>query len=134
MNNEMSSRIRIVGFFMTCAMVFYHCPVLDASYSIGVIDTKVNEFISYMFTTMGGLVMSYFFAVTGFLLFHGLSFQNYFMKMKRRIFSLLIPYILWQCIITILNVCQQQYVFSLNDFLSRTFGFLMWPIVFSSII
>lgn len=71
--------------------------------------------------------MSYFFCVTGFLLFNNLSFENYPIKIKKRVFSLLVPYILWQIITIMIDILQGQYVFRLNDFLTRTFCFTMWP-------
>lgn len=72
--------------------------------------------------------MSYFFALTGFLLFDKLTFRTYGKKMYKRVFSLLIPYILWQILTAIKVTIQGTYVFSLPVFIKDIFFFKMWPI------
>lgn len=127
LRREISAKIKTMGFFMTCAIVCYHCPGFDATYSAGNWDTRINALLEHFFYQMGFVAMSYFFAVTGYLLFSNYSIKDYPAKMKRRVFSLLIPYLLWQCIITGIDVLQQQSVFSFQDFLIRTFGLIQWP-------
>lgn len=127
MNEKMSNKMKILGFLMTCLMVFYHCPVIDMEYAFNVYDLAIDDFITHMVSAIGVLVMSYFFTVTGFLLFQRLNLKNYKDKLKRRMHSLLIPYILWQCIITVIDILQKQYVFEVRDFLTRTFALQMWP-------
>lgn len=122
-----SAKIKSLGFLMTCAMVCYHCPGFDATYSIGNWDTRLINLIEHFFYQMGYVSMSYFFAVTGYLLFTNYKINDYPVKMKRRVFSLLIPYVIWQCIITGIDVLQKQYIFSLKDFLVRTFALVPWP-------
>lgn len=128
MNQKVSERIKILGFVMTCFMVFYHCAASDASSAVNAIDGSFNRLISYDFDKMGVLVMSHFFAVTGFLLFNNLNMKNYPKKIKRRVFSLLIPYVTWQVIIAIKLVLQGKYIFSLKDYLYTTFGLVAWPL------
>ena len=128
MNQKVSEKIKILGFLMTCFMVFYHCGALDNSYALNATDAGFNTFSSYIFDAMGKLVMSYFFAVTGFLLFRNLNLKNYPIKIKRRVFSLLIPYVTWQVIVTLKLVLQGKYIFSLQDFLCKTFFLVMWPL------
>lgn len=127
-NRGISAKIKTLGFFMTCAMVCYHCPGFDNVYAIGKLDANINSLIAYFFQQMGFVVMSHFFAVTGYLLFKDFKMKDYPAKIKRRLFSLLIPYILWQCIIAVIDTIQKQYVFSLTDFLRRTFCLEMWPL------
>lgn len=127
-NRDISAKIKTLGFFMTCAMVCYHCAGFDDVYAIGPLDASINSLIEYFFYQMGFVVMSHFFTVTGYLLFKDFKITDYPAKIKRRIFSLLIPYILWQCIIAVIDIMQKQYVFSLADFLRRTFCLEMWPL------
>lgn len=54
--------------------------------------------------------------------------EQLFEENKKRIFSLLIPYVLWQCIIVVIDIVQKQYVFSMPDFLNKTFCLVAWPI------
>ncbi len=113
---------------MTCFMVFYHTGGPEGSLAINTFDANLNGFLSRFFDAMGTIVMSYFFAVTGFLLFNNLTFSSYKRKIHKRIFSLLVPYILWQIIIVIKLIIQGNYNFSLVPFLKQTFLFMAWPI------
>lgn len=124
----MSAKIKTIGFLMTCAMVCYHCEGFDSANAIGLWDGKINKLIEYFFDQMGIIAMSHFFTVTGYLLFKNYSLKEYPVKMKRRVYSLLIPYILWQAIITGIDILQKQYVFSFANFLSRTFFLVRWPL------
>ncbi|WP_206046733.1 acyltransferase family protein [Inconstantimicrobium porci] len=54
--------------------------------------------------------------------------KNYSSKIKRRVFSLLIPYVMWQIIIAIKYVLQNEYTFSIKNFIYRTFYLVTWPI------
>lgn len=87
---------------MTCVMVAYHCGSPDNP--INTFDFKWNNFISSVFNSLATLAMSYFFTVTGFLLFYSLSLKNYVLKIKKRIFSLLTPYLVWQVLIVIKTI------------------------------
>ena len=51
------------------------------------------------------VAMSYFFAITGFLLFNNLDFKTYPAKIKKRLFSLLIPFLIWQVIFICYQLC-----------------------------
>lgn len=86
MNREISEKIKILSFFMTCVIVFYHCPKPDGTFALGPFDDYINNQISYMVSVMGTLAMSYFFTVTGFLMFHNLSWNNYLKKIKKNFF------------------------------------------------
>lgn len=113
---------------MTCFMIFYHCGALDNSYAFNAIDASFNTLLSNIFNSMGTLVMSYFFSVTGYLLFRNLNLENYAIKIRKRVFSLLIPYVTWQVIITLKLIFQGRYVFTLKDFLYKTFYLVCWPL------
>lgn len=128
MNLEISKRIRVLNFIMTCFMVLYHCPVLDGSQAINAYDLRISEFLCNFVSAMGLLVMCYFFTVSGFLLFRDLSMSNYLEKMKRRIFSLLIPYLAWQVVIAVIDAFQEKRVLTLSTYLVRTFALVKWPI------
>lgn len=128
MEKRISENIKILGFIMTCFIVFYHIGNYESAIAIKSIDIHFNNLINYIFSTMGYLAMCHFFTVTGFLLFYNLDMKNYMPKMKRRVFSLLIPYIIWQIIIMTIDIFQNQYTFDITDFLIRTFFLVRWPI------
>lgn len=114
---------------MTCFMVFYHIGKINEPVEmVGIVDSHINDLLNSLFTCAGMLVMSHFFAVTGFLLFNKLSYKNYPEKIKRRLFTLLIPYIIWQIIIVIIDILQGQYTFDLTSFLKSVFLLVRWPI------
>lgn len=127
LRKDISTKIKAFGFFMSCGIVCFHCAGFDASHANGPLDARINMLLEYYFGLMRFFPMCYFFAVTGYLLFSNYTTSAYPIKMKRRVFSLLIPYLLWQCIFTGIDVLQKQYVFSLQDFLIRTFGLVRWP-------
>lgn len=112
---------------MTCFILFYHCPILDNRYSINDVDGALNAVVSNAFTCMGTLAMSYFFSVTGYLLFKGLDMHTYPQKIKRRFFSLFIPYVVWQCIFEIKLLILGE-ALPLKSFLLKTFAFQVWPL------
>lgn len=127
LSKEKSNNIVIMNFIMTCFMVFYHSGNCIQITSVNSIDEIVNAFFAHFFDSMGIIVMSYFFSVTGFLLFNNLTFKSYKRKIRSRFFSLFIPYILWQIIITVKLIFQGKYIFSVWGFISNNFLFLMWP-------
>ena len=76
MHKEISERITILGFLMTCVVAVYHCG--SPGNPINAFDMKWNAFISSIFDSLINFAMSYFFTITGFLLFHNLTLNNYF--------------------------------------------------------
>lgn len=127
MRKEISEKIKVLGFLMTCAVVFYHCPTVDASYIRGSVDAAACTLAEHIVSQMGTFAMSHFFAVTGFLLFQNYTLKSYPQKIKRRVFSLLIPYVLWQCLTVALKLVLNGEVIPLGDFLRKTFLFARFP-------
>lgn len=70
--------------------------------------------------------MCWFFTVTGYLLFRDYSMKKYPEKVKKRVFSLLIPYLLWLIIIWTINILQGDSFFSIRYFIRTAFLF-DWP-------
>ena len=79
------------------AIEIYRWPISDCN---GVIDLWLNDHVSIAFNQIGILAMSYFFTVTGFLLFSGLSYGKISSKIRKRVKTLLIPYLVWELIAT----------------------------------
>lgn len=127
MEKRISNNLNMFGFVMTCFIVLYHYGNFDGSIAISNRDFVLNSALNYVFNTIGTVAMSYFFCVTGFLLFLGLNKKTYFSKMRRRVSSLLVPYLVWEVIAVIADVAQKEYVFSFTDFLRHTFLLLKWP-------
>lgn len=128
MNRQLSEKIRYIGFICTCGIVLYHCPRIEDAYAISPIDALINSVYDGGIRAVGVLFLSWFFTVTGFLLFRGYSMKSYPEKMRRRVFSLLLPYLLWQLITVLIDTAQGQYAFSAGDFLAKTFLLQRYPI------
>lgn len=125
-SEEFSNKFKMLSFVMTCVMVFYHCPRIDNIEYWGHIDKILQTFFLNIFDKSGCVVMSYFFSVTGYLLFRDLTFSNYALKVKKRFWSLLLPYILWQCIWGVIFSFVEDY-YSIRYFLGVTFGMVTYP-------
>ena len=124
MTREISEKIKLFGLLMTCAIVCYHCPTVDAP-AAG-LDRTVSIFLGQSLGILGTLAMSHFFSVTGYLLFQNYTLRDYPEKMKRRVQSLLIPYVLWQGITVVLKLVTGDVV-TLGDFIRKTFLFARYP-------
>ena len=125
MNPEISKRISFLGFFMTCMVVLYHCGPSPAP-PLSEFDQVCFDHITNTFVSLATLAMSYFFTVTGFLLFQNLSIRNWKDKIKRRVFSLLVPYLVWQFATYLINILHHEEM-SHRDFLETVFLMKQWP-------
>ena len=127
MNKEIQERIPVISFLMMCEVVFYHCWAPEYVYELTGIAYGFNAFITSLITGIGELCMRWFFAVTGFLLFRGLTFQNLTRKLKTRFYSLFIPYILWCTIYIIKSFLQGRQQWSFYEIIAQTFFLRVWP-------
>lgn len=127
LTKEKSDLIKILNFIMTCFMILYHAGSPDGLPAFNATDMAVNDFLSHFFDFMCSIVMGYFFSMTGFLLFKGLTFSSYKLKLKKRVFSLFIPYLVWQIIIYVKLLIQGAVQFDIIKFLRLTFCFEMFP-------
>lgn len=123
-DNKISERIRTFSFLMTLVPAFYHCEI--ASEITGNIDATWMPVFNRFHGAIGVAAMSYFFFVSGFLLFHNLNFKTYGRKIRSRLFTLLIPYLVWQ-IIAWMNSWLRGFPISVREFLSTVFLFQIWP-------
>lgn len=124
MKKEISQRITIFGFVMTCIIVFYHCGT--PKIAISSFDEKWNTYLGTVFDGLAVLAMSWFFTITGFLLFYNLTLSNYLIKIKSRMVSLLVPYLLWQIIYVIKSLVSGG-DFSGKYFMDTVFLLEQWP-------
>lgn len=65
--------------------------------------------------------------MSGFLLFKNISFKNYLEKIQKRIFSLLIPYLLWQLFFAIIRLDMLGQSRESINFVKTVFLFEQWP-------
>lgn len=96
MDSETSKRITSLNFLMTCCIVLSHIGTPDSALAVTNLDVTLNYLIGGMVDIFMRLAMTFFFCLTGFRLFYKMTFANCFQKVKRRCFSLFVPYLLWQ--------------------------------------
>ena len=94
MTKDMSDRIKALGFLMTCVIAVYHCFFYGEA--VNSLDLRLNKAVDLTAETIASVAMCWFFSVSGFLLFRNLTFKNFGDKLKRRTYSLLLPYFIWQ--------------------------------------
>lgn len=95
--------IKYLHFYMAMIIVMYHVgePALSA---ISTFDKIMSNRLSDLFECLTNIAMAYYFMVSGFLLFKGLDLNSYCGKVKRRIKTLAIPYVVWNVIVFSLKV------------------------------
>lgn len=120
MTATVSQRIKVLGFIFTCIIVMYHCkfPLTP----VGLFDERCNTDLVRIFEQLAALAMSYFFTVTGYLLFYHFSY----LKIKKRVFTLLIPYLAWQFIVILLRSFRGT-AYTLRDLVHSIFLFETFP-------
>ena len=110
-----------------CEVMLYHCESPDNAFAVNSSDLWWNQFFTSLITgPLCLLCMSWFFAITGFLLFRNLSFQTLGGKLKSRVQTLLIPYLLWQVIFIIKSILQGN-SWTLKEMFAQTFLLRLWP-------
>ena len=125
MNQRISKNISLLNILMSCIIVLYHASTLGDP--VIHIDACIDLYINDVLEDLSYVAMSFFFFMSGFLLFKNISFKNYLEKIQKRIFTLLIPYLLWQLFFAIirLDILGQRRE-SIN-FLKTVFLFEQWP-------
>ena len=131
-NDEVSSRIEILRFPLIVGVVFIHnysTSVHMDHGSIGVTHASaLVEFVRFFISQgVARIAVPLFFLMSGYLFFlGGWSREKYISKLKRRIHTLLIPFLFWN-IITLV-------VFAIGESIPQTkmyFSNNVWPPVLS---
>lgn len=124
MEIKVSNRIKVFSFFMTLIIIAHHTKMLLIAFT-----EKDNMLAQKVITTVGqwvGFAMMYFFFITGFLLFRNLTLKTLGSKIKRRVHSLLIPYLLWQ-LIAIVVFSLRGMSYTAEELIKTIFLFKKWP-------
>ena len=125
MKKEVSYKITLLNFLFTISMVLYHFRWSDP-FSIKYIN-EYDEFIAVNYIKacdkVGFIAMTFFFLVSAFLFYFNLNTsKDALIKMKKRIKTLLIPYLLWSIIVIIYKIIIGENIkFSLNSIISMFF-------------
>ena len=102
MDQKISRRITCVSFLMACVIVVFHCYDGELERT-GALDETIYWGINNFFSALSRLALCWFFSVSGFLLYRDFELKSYAGKVKRRVFSLLVPFLLLETAAGILN-------------------------------
>ncbi|MFK8004942.1 MAG: acyltransferase family protein [Saprospiraceae bacterium] len=114
MNNYLSLKLKVISFFAIILVVFLHSYDLtikvDANQVLSLskgYSTFIQEFISQGITR---IAVPIFFTISGYLFFLGLkgSSSEFEKKMKKRVKTLLFPYLLWSILGILLYLVLQS--------------------------
>ncbi len=99
MDRQFSRKILFFNFFYSLIMICYHANATVQFENVivaGVWTDRILEIINQMFTGQSG---TYFFMLmSAFLLYRDITPQNALQKVKRRVRTLLVPWLLWNLI------------------------------------
>jgi len=127
-SKEISSKVKTLNLIMTIGMIFYHCGDPGFLKPVNELDLALNNFINESTQKIGLMVMSFFFLISGFFTYSNiqgkLSMKEYCSKIKRRVFSCLVPYIIWNILFIFLPF-QKEITFF--EFIESTFLFKQFP-------
>ena len=102
MSLKASNKIKYFTFIFTLLIVVYHArgEFRSAYASIALFQDYLVE----LYSLFGHFAMAFFFMTTGYLLYNNLTKDNACEKIKRRVKSLLIPFIIWNVIFMIAEI------------------------------
>lgn len=99
MNEEISEKISALSFIFACGVVLFHFDPFNI-YGIGFNENGITDVVCRFINTWINYLAAYgnhfFFLISAFLLYYNLDNKNYKTKIKRRLATLMIPYLIWQ--------------------------------------
>ena len=117
-----------VSFLLSILVFFIHsyfAPEIGDGGTVAVVNHKVSYFFSNAITRFA---VPMFFAMSGITFFRGYTPQKYLGKIKARVFTLIIPYLLWNTIWLIWEI------FTSHSFLARFSDGAPYPITLTNIL
>ena len=131
MKKEISLKISSISFVMTYIVVLYHCKYYTGLFW-GEVDKKIYYFSINVIECLTSMALGYFFAVTGYFMYRKMNLSNVKDKIRKRVFSLAVPYTLWNGIYLIDKIIQgDKYKFGkiAFDFAFRPFCTPLWYVL-----
>lgn len=121
-NSNISSRIEVLRFPLIYGVVLLHNRAFFWKEELNDSFNVLNQFLQYLFTdVLLRTVVPCFLFIAGFLFFNSLnfSFQIYLKKVQSRLFTLVIPYFLWNGIALLNGIIVYKWAETLSiwDFL-----------------
>lgn len=93
MNKASSIKISVFSFVCTCVIVAYHTEL--NCYKLLSVSASALGTLQELFEYIACIAMSFFFLKSGFLLYRNATGANIKDKLKRRLHTLLLPFLIW---------------------------------------
>lgn len=117
-NNNISNKIKYIYFILTIGMVMYHSRWLY-DFNITPLNIVDNLFLSLYIKIaehIGFISMTFFFFMSSFWFYNGLETKkDIIRKWKKRIKTLLIPFLVWTIILAIYKVCNGEITINISN-------------------
>lgn len=91
--NDFSSKIKVISFWLSVLIVYYHSQFYDVN-----AQSIVYHFFKYgveVLHNIGDVCVPFFFIISGYLFFRTFSMAEYLRKLTTREKSLFVPYLIW---------------------------------------
>lgn len=132
MQRENSIRITYINFIMTIVIVFLHSNYIPVNNNILIV--KLYKIIM----AIGDMAVPVFFTLSAYLLFKKLNYSNYLEQIRKRCYSLVLPYFIWSALFyifyTLLSYIPQTAKFLNHNRVNFTFIGMMKDILFCTYI
>lgn len=119
MNQDTRNKFTFYSFLFTFVIIGFHADFSN-SYSQEAIKNTIASFWDYLANT----AMSFFFMRTAFLLYYKADKKNAMDKIRRRIISLVVPFLLWNLIYFVIDYIRNRKMASLTEVI---LGFSFFP-------
>lgn len=127
MDKYLSVKLRVISFFLIVLVIFLHSYNLPLEKHTGntILREGYSSYVQY-FCTQGitRVAVPLFFAISGYLFFLNITGKpdEFLIKMKKRIKTIAVPYLLWSLIGLLFNYILQQFPFSRRFFTHKLFA------------
>jgi len=127
MDKYLSVKLRVISFFLIVLVIFLHAYNLPLEKHTGntILHQGYSSYVQYFFTQgITRVAVPLFFAISGYLFFLGITGKRdeFLIKMKKRLKTIAIPYLLWSLAGLLFNYILQQFPFSRRFFTHKLFA------------
>lgn len=123
-DSSISNKIKYIYFILTIGMVMYHSRWFDIFNieSLNNLDSLLLSLYVRVADNVGYICMVFFFFMSGFWFYKGIdNNKDVLKKWKKRIHTLLIPFLIWTVILGFYKICTSQITISLDNIFYHVF-------------
>lgn len=121
MNKVASNKLRYINFFCTILIILTHCNIAEF-YTNNAISQSIVDYLS----NLAIIAMPCFFFMSSYFFFRGYNTEMFKGKIKKRIYTLILPYFLWNLLGYIGLVIIGKESIGIESFL-KAFIFIYFP-------